>query len=415
MVNIAQFLAFAAFAWQGSCASSSSKLLFGETIVAWDDKTELPNVIQNGLILVVDDRIQAVSSQAQPSHLPKDVEMINVSGQIITPGFEHNASRVLPRHGEFAAAAHFRPKDVYLGQLAGLYEALNAGVTTTLDHAHHTWSNDTIYTGLNASIVSGGRVFWAYAFHDIPALNYTIVDQIPNFQEIAESSILDGTNTELAIAYDSWGPEPGAEAKQIAGMVKEFNVSVLTTHYLAEPWGFGNLPEDVYPFDVLNGSVPVVFSHGSFITARGARLLRYTHPHSYVFQDQAALGVDTHFTLSTDILTQARIWLQSAWYHFSDEVMSEWRIPRNNPMSVVQAFTLATRSGGLALRRPDLGVIQVGAKADIVVWNAQESPALLGWTDPITSVILHATVGDVLHVAVNGSFVKRDGKLTAKK
>lgn len=105
MVNIAHFLAFAAFAWQGSCASSSSQLLFGGTIVAWDDKMELPNVIQNGSILVVDDRIQAVSSQAQPSHLPKDVEMINVSGQIITPGFidthrynsgfKHNAGRVL--------------------------------------------------------------------------------------------------------------------------------------------------------------------------------------------------------------------------------------------------------------------------------------------------------------------------------
>ncbi|KAH6876622.1 hypothetical protein B0T10DRAFT_414345 [Thelonectria olida] len=449
MVNIAHLLALAAFAWQGSCESSSSKLLSGGTIVAWDDETELPNVIRNGSILIIDDRIQAVSSDAKPSDLPEDVEIIDVSGQIITPGFidthrhgwqtafktlasNTTLAEYFSRYGEFAAAAHFRPKDVYLGQLTGLYEALNAGVTTTLDHAHHTWSNDTAYAGLNASIVSGGRVFWAYAFHDIPTLNYTVVEQIPNFREIAKSSILDGTNTELAIAYDSWGPEPGAEAKQIASLVKEFNVSVLTTHCVAGPWGFTNLPEDVYPFDVLNGSVPVVFSHGSFITARGVQLLRstnqylsitpesemhygHTHPHSYVLQDQAALGVDTHFTFSTDILTQARIWLQSARYHFFDEVVSEWRIARNNPMSVVQAFTLATRAGGLALRRPDLGVIQVGAKADLVVWNARESPALLGWTDPIAAVILHASVGDVLHVTVNGEFVKRDGKLTAKK
>lgn len=448
MVQMLNVVSLVAFAWLGSCATSS-KLFSGGTIVAWDSKTELPTVIRNGSILVVGDRIKSVSSDPRPSNLPSKVEIVDVSGQIVTPGFidthrhgwqtafktigsNTTLAEYFGRYGEYAAAAYFKPEDIYLGQLAGLYEAMNAGVTTTLDHAHHTWSNDTAYAGLNASIASGCRVIWAYAFHDIPTLNYTVVEQIPNFREIAKSSILDGTNTELAIAYDSWGPDPGAEAKQIAALVKEFNVSALTTHSLAGPWGTTNLPEDLLPFDVLNTSVPVVFSHASFLTARGATLLRstdqylsitpesemhygHTHPHSYITQDQAALGVDTHFTYSTDILTQARIWLQSARYHFFDEKVSEWEIPRNSPMSVVQAFTLATRKGGLALRRPDLGVIQEGAKADLVVWNARESPALLGWVDPIAAVILHASVGDVLHVTVNGEFVKRDGKITAKK
>ncbi|KAH7124351.1 hypothetical protein EDB81DRAFT_912666 [Dactylonectria macrodidyma] len=450
MVQLVSLAALLAFSCAGSCASSSSSKLFsGGTIVAWDNKTELPNVIRNGSILIVNDRIKTVSPNAKPSSLPDDVEIIDISGQIITPGFidthrhgwqtafktlasNTTLAEYFSRYSSYAAAAHFRPEDVYLGQLAGLYEALNAGVTTSLDHAHHTWSNETAYAGLNASIASGARVFWAYTFHDVPAINYTIVEQIPNFREIASSSILDGANTELAIAYDGWGPDPGAQAKQIAALAKEYNVSALTTHCLAGPWGVTNLPEDVYPFGILNGSLPVVFSHASFITARSAHLLQttnqylsitpesemhygHTHPHSYVIQDQAALGVDTHFTFSTDVLTQARIWLQSARYHFYDEVLSEWQVPRNNPMSVVQAFALATRSGGLALRRSDLGVIQEGAKADLVVWDARDSPALLGWSDPIAAVILHASVGDILHVTVNGKFVKRDGKITAKR
>ncbi|KAE8136443.1 hypothetical protein BDV38DRAFT_283932 [Aspergillus pseudotamarii] len=71
-------------------------------------------------------------------------------------------------------------------------------------------------------------------------------------------------------------------------------------------------------------------------------------------------------------------------------------------MSVNQAFMLATRNGGLALRRPDLGVIAKGAKADIVVWDRMT---------PVAAVILHSNVGDIKHVLVDGKFVKRDRNL----
>lgn len=82
-------------------------------------------------------------------------------------------------------------------------------------------------------------------------------------------------------------------------------------------------------------------------------------------------------------------------------------------MSVNQAFLLATRNGGLALRRPDLGVIAVGAKADVVVFDG-DSPGMLGWVDPVAAVILHSNVGDVDTVIVDGKIVKRFGKLTYK-
>ncbi|KAB8244943.1 metal-dependent hydrolase [Aspergillus flavus] len=76
-------------------------------------------------------------------------------------------------------------------------------------------------------------------------------------------------------------------------------------------------------------------------------------------------------------------------------------------------FMLATRNGGLALRRPDLGVIAKGAKADIVVWDGM-SPGMLGWDDPVAAVILHSNVGDIKHVLVDGKFVQRDRKLTVE-
>lgn len=181
----------------------------------------------------------------------------------------------------------------------------------------------------------------------------------------------------------------------------------------------------------LNTSIPFVFSHASFLTDADRALLRAAdqyvsitpesemhygqgHPFSYGIQDQAALGVDTHMTFSTDVLTQARIWLQQTRYERYLGVLEQTRLPGTNPMSAEQAFLLATRHGGLALRRDDLGIIAPGAKADLVVWDGT-SPALLGWADPVAAVILHASVGDIEAVVVDGRWVKRDRKLVSRK
>lgn len=83
-------------------------------------------------------------------------------------------------------------------------------------------------------------------------------------------------------------------------------------------------------------------------------------------------------------------------------------------MSANQAFLLATRHGGLALRREDLGIIAVGAKANLVVFEG-DSPGMLGWLDPAEAVITHSNIGDVEHVIVDGKFVKRDFKLSVKE
>ncbi|OLN86857.1 5'-deoxyadenosine deaminase [Colletotrichum chlorophyti] len=427
-----------------SVASASSVLLRGGTIIGFDEASNSLNVVRNGSLLITDDRITSIYTANQT--LPRasnDTQVVDVTNKIITPGFvdthrhgwqtafrtigsNTSLAEYFTRYGEFAAAGLLSADDVYIGQLAGLYEALNAGVTTTLDHAHHTWSDKTSEAGLKGSIDSGARVFWSYAFHNVT--NYTVSQQLENFREIATRAEFNGTATSLGVACDFFGPDPVlSDVNAVIDLAKEFNVSVVTTHSLQGPWGVTNSPEDLHAVGALNTSIPVVFSHASFLTYRGASLLRstnqhisitpesemhygHTHPHSHLIQDQGSLGVDTHFTFSTDILTQARIWLQSTRRLLYQQVLANWRVPTSTPMTANQAFLLATRNGGLALRRPDLGVIAEGAKADVVVWDG-ESPALLGWVDPVAAVILHASVGDVEHVLVDGKFVKKDRKL----
>ncbi|KAK4213367.1 hypothetical protein QBC37DRAFT_440804 [Rhypophila decipiens] len=429
-------------------AVSAASILFKKgTVIAYNKQTKGLRVIREGYVLVENDRITGVYDSVPPGRLPPGTDVVDLSGKIITPGFidthRHGWQTVFKtmasnttlleffgRYSSFVAPFFWSASDVYDSQLAGLYEALNAGVTSSLDHATHTWSKDAAEAGLNACIDSGARVFWGFTFANITGL-VTVEDLYPVFRQMAAKPSLKKSPTTLAVAYDGWGPNPNvAEIDKIMSLALELNASVITTHSLQGPWGFTNSPEDIDALSYLNISTPIVFSHASFLTPAGASLLRQTnqyisitpesemhygqaHPVSYNIQDQASLGIDTHITFSTDILTQARIWLQQTRYERYLAVLKQDKLPGTNPMSVEQAFLLATRNGALALRRDDLGGIFIGGKADLVIWDAN-SPALLGWVDPVAAVMLHASVGDIEAVLVDGKWMKKGGKIVAK-
>lgn len=207
---------------RGLGVASASTLLRGGTIISFNQDTESLEVVRNGSVLVTDDRIVSIfSSTPQSSELPQGTEEVDITDKILTTGFidthrhgwqtafktlgsNTTLAEYFNRYGEFATEGLLTAEDVYVGQLAGLYEALNAGVTTTVDHAHHTWSDETSEAGLRASIDSGARVFWCYTFHSVA--NFTVGEQLANFRTLAANAPFQNTPTSLGIAYDSFGP-----------------------------------------------------------------------------------------------------------------------------------------------------------------------------------------------------------------
>ncbi|KAK5625842.1 hypothetical protein RRF57_001558 [Xylaria bambusicola] len=219
--------------WYASFALCS-KLLSGGTIVAFDRTSGLFNVIRNGSLLVKEGRITSISENPLPAGIPESTEVVDCTDKIITPGFvdthRHGWQTVYKtlgsnttlaeysaRYSASVALSVFTPDDVYISQLAGIYEAQAAGVTTILDHAHHTWTKEHASAGWKASVDSGARIFFAYTFMNT-STNFQIPQQMEHWQELAASS---PTNlSTLALSYDDFTDGAAAITQSVVNLAK---------------------------------------------------------------------------------------------------------------------------------------------------------------------------------------------------
>lgn len=272
-MHLSKLMARALFIGHFAVTTECARLLSGGTIIAFDHDAEQLEVIRNGSVLIQDGKISSVFDAANPDdiHIPPDTEVVDCTNKIITPGFidthRHGWQTVFKTMGSnttladyayrfsaLVAAPLFSPEDLYISQLTGIYEALAAGVTTILDHAHHTWSPELASAGLNASIDSGARVFFAYAFQN-SSVDFGIPEQIAQWKEL--SSAMSSNLTELVVAYDDFSGNPtGADTLAVIDLIKyvylvpetvrkmmliaychsQSNVSLLTTHHVEGPW-----------------------------------------------------------------------------------------------------------------------------------------------------------------------------------
>jgi cytosine/adenosine deaminase-related metal-dependent hydrolase len=126
-----------------------------------------------------------------------------------------------------------------------------------------------------------------------------------------------------------------------------------------------------------------------------------------------SLGVDLESVLSGDMLTVCRmaLGLQRALDHAEHRRRAD-EIAATPSISVREALRWATIEGARMLGlESHIGTLTPGKKADLVVLRAD-----LGlWPvhDPVASVVMQASAGDVEHVMIEGHFVKRDGRLAA--
>ncbi|SPO06592.1 related to amidohydrolase family protein [Cephalotrichum gorgonifer] len=324
-------------------ASAAANILFqGATVISFDEDAQSVQVLRNSSLLVEGKKITAIFPSGFDSPIPEDTEVIPSNGKIISPGFidthRHlwqTAYRTIGSNitlASYSAAKspfvqhvidRFQADDVYYGQLFGIRESLNAGVTAIVDHAHGTFTEDTADASLRASIDAGARTYWSFGVHT-PLNNYTLDLQWQSLRTWAETIDWDATPVKLRLSFDEFSTVQQDVIDDIRRNIRDFNISVLSTHHLGGPWIAPNSPTLLNGLGLLDTDVPVIFAHGTFITPDDLNLLRehnhyvaisaesemhfgHDYPYAHKAMDQAALAVDAHFTYSADIVTQARI------------------------------------------------------------------------------------------------------------
>ena len=147
-------------------------VLRGGTVLTMDDAH---TVLFDADVLVAGDRIAAVGPRLE---VPEGTAEIDASGGIVMPGMidthrhmwqtamrGYGADWTLTQYFVWYYLEHgrvFRPEDIYAGNLLSAWEALDAGVTTTVDWSHGLQTVDHAEAAVEALQAVPGRFVLAY-------------------------------------------------------------------------------------------------------------------------------------------------------------------------------------------------------------------------------------------------------------
>jgi cytosine/adenosine deaminase-related metal-dependent hydrolase len=121
--------------------------------------------------------------------------------------------------------------------------------------------------------------------------------------------------------------------------------------------------------------------------------------------------MDTSVWWSGDLFSAMRTTLGADRSREHLEAQAKGETVTHAALRAEQVVDWATRGGAAALGRSDLGSLEVGKKADVVLLKNEHSPVSFPLLNPYGHVAFQAQRGDVHTVLVNGRIVKRDGRL----
>src|SRR3954463_8503609 len=422
---------------QGSAAPAHGRAMVfrGGTVLTMDDAS---TVLPDADVLVVDDRIAAVGSRLEA---PQGTQEIDATGGIVMPGMidthrhmwqtamrGYGADWSLTQYFVWNYLEHgrkFRPEDIAAGNRLSAIESLDAGVTTTVDWSHNLHTVDHAEAALDALRSVPGRFVMAYGNIQAGPWEWSAD---PAVRAVLER-LRDGGDDMMGVqvAFDVTG-DPAFPEKAAFEVARELGIPV-TTH--AGVWGATN--DDGIRLMHENGFMTpdTVYVHASTLTrdsyqrisATGGSISVSTESECSAGQGHApteqvleygipvSLSMDTSVWWSADIFSAMRATLNAdrmaehLTAHLAGETITHLRLRAQN---VVE---WATRGGAHALGRDDLGSLEPGKKADVVLIKNDASPVMFPMLHPYGHVVFQAQRGDVHTVVVDGRVVKSDGKL----
>ena len=125
-----------------------------------------------------------------------------------------------------------------------------------------------------------------------------------------------------------------------------------------------------------------------------------------------SLSMDTSVWFSGDLFSAMRATLGADRSREHMAAHANGDTITHSSLRAEQVVDWATRSGARALGRdPDVGSLEPGKKADVVLLKNEQSPVSFPLLNPYGHVAFQAQRGDVHTVLVDGKVVKRDHRL----
>jgi cytosine/adenosine deaminase-related metal-dependent hydrolase len=412
-------------------------VLRGGTVLALDDAKQ---VLTGHDVLVVDDKIAAVGPSLD---VPEGTEEIDATDGIVMPGMidthRHMWQTAMRGYGAdwtltqyfvwyyLESGRHFRPEDVHAGNLLAAVEAIDAGVTTCVDWSHGLQTVDHADAAVDALQSVPGRFVLAYGNIQQPPAEWSGSRE---FRDFVERRMAGGSGTDMLgfqMAFDVTG-DPTFPEKGAFEVARELGVPV-TTH--AGVWGATN--DDGVKLMHDNGFMTpeTIYVHAATLSADSYHRIAATggsisvsteseqsagqgYPPTWAIRAHdipVSLSMDTSVWWSGDLFSAMRTTLGADRSREHMDAHAKGDTVTHSSLRAAHVVEWATRGGAAALGRGDLGSIEVGKKADVVLLKNDDSPVSFPILSPYGHVAFQAQRGDVHTVIVNGKIVKRDGKL----
>jgi len=396
-------------------------------------------VINGGEVLVIGDTIAAVGHNLP---VPEGAIEIDAQGGILMPGMvdthRHMWQTALRGLGaDWTLSQYFvfyyltwgkifRPEDIAAGNLLSAVEALDSGVTTTVDWSHGLQTVEHGEAALDALRSSPGRFVLAYGNLLGAPWEWANSADFRSFVKRNFSARDDMLSLQLAFDVTA---DPAFPEKPAFEAARELGLRV-TTH--AGVWGATN--DDSIRLMWENGFMTpeVTYVHAATLTedsyqriaASGGSVSVSTeseqsagqgYPPTWQLRKHGigiSLSMDTSVWWSADLFSAMRATLSADRSREHLEAHSRGDTVVHNQLRAEEVAHWATIGGARAIGLDDqIGSITAGKKADLVLIKNEHSPAMYPLLHPYGSLVFQAGRGDVHTVIVNGRIVKHDHKL----
>ncbi|KAF4997043.1 hypothetical protein FDECE_12221 [Fusarium decemcellulare] len=433
-------------------STTRSFLLQNATILVPRSNDDTVAPLRNHDLLVEGNKISRIARHIQS---PSDqTEIIDCSGKILSPGFvdtHHHVwqTQLKGRHGDHTLmeyvptgnmqSSNYTPEDVFWGELGGCLEALNAGTTTVVDHAHMNYSPKHNTNAIAAIASSGIRSIFCYTMTTrVKEWQPTMAvdpDHLPDWaiqqlEQLATEAPFGDGRVNIGLGFDSFFL-PREVITDLYERSRRAGTKLITSHYVrGAVFGQHSLLDVIDGYGLMGPDI--LISHANNMTDEDGKKLKKTNTfvsstpdtelqmglgYPVCFRDDiktlSSLGIDCHSNNSGSIVGQMRLGLQAERARRNEPKIQDGKGPKHLDISVQDAFRLGTIGGARAANLQDqIGSLEEGKIADIVIFDGL-SPSMIcaAEQDPVAAIVLHSSVSDVDGVICDGQIRKLDGKL----